>query len=366
MRPASRNCPSWPARPTTRFHWRLRWPGTLPGSHTMLATANPPDWQPNSPDWSNPSVTRCSRSHCWAKRPSPCSRTAELGEALRLAERVIDLPMVIPTWATSSSNRRWRSVYDPRGSCECAWERAGGGDDLEQAAAMCREFLPVGRAVMLIWKYAIGVVAGAVLPDAAALRETAEIFELAEQQSEDSGAGSRAFPTRLGSRKTGRAGSGAGWHLSPRPVKPPSSTTPSPCSCGWSTSKSAGRRRAPVISTAPSSYSRRSLKTSSLPTDSVLRNRSGCSGRVTPCARRKRRHRAAQAEVERLAALPTDAGFVWYEISCCDCGHCSHGPRRRSRVSALGGPLSRQGARARLPRTYRRGRGDDVATLAIV
>ena len=53
------------------------------------------------------------------------------------------------------------------------------------AAAMIREFIPIGEPDVLFWKYTFGVCAGALRPDAAAVRETAEILQLAQQRADD-------------------------------------------------------------------------------------------------------------------------------------------------------------------------------------
>jgi adenylate cyclase len=62
---------------------------------------------------------------------------------------------------------------------------SGWRHDVEQAAAMIRESVPLGEAPALYWKYAFAVLAGAVRADAAAVRETAEILERAEQRGDD-------------------------------------------------------------------------------------------------------------------------------------------------------------------------------------
>ena len=56
--------------------------------------------------------------------------------------------------------------------------------DLEHAVTLVGELLPIGQPDVLIWKYALGL-AGALKPDAAAVRETAEVLEIAQQRADD-------------------------------------------------------------------------------------------------------------------------------------------------------------------------------------
>jgi adenylate cyclase len=62
---------------------------------------------------------------------------------------------------------------------------SGWQGELSEAATMVREFVPIGLAVVMAWKYAVGVTAGAVRPDAVAVQETAEILDLAEKLADD-------------------------------------------------------------------------------------------------------------------------------------------------------------------------------------
>jgi adenylate cyclase len=65
--------------------------------------------------------------------------------------------------------------------------------DLADAGTMAGEFIPVGEADVLFWKYALGVLAGALQPDSDALQETAGILERAEQRGDDLSLSSAGF-----------------------------------------------------------------------------------------------------------------------------------------------------------------------------
>ena len=54
----------------------------------------------------------------------------------------------------------------------------GWKQDMLQAAADCREFTPIGEAVVLTWRYGMGVAAGIFRADAAAVQKTAEVLTL--------------------------------------------------------------------------------------------------------------------------------------------------------------------------------------------
>jgi adenylate cyclase len=57
--------------------------------------------------------------------------------------------------------------------------------DLAHAVAMVPEFIPIGQADVMLWRYGLPVMAGALQPDSAAVQETAEILKLAEHRADD-------------------------------------------------------------------------------------------------------------------------------------------------------------------------------------
>ena len=61
----------------------------------------------------------------------------------------------------------------------------GWKQDMLRVTDEVRGFTPIGESVMLIWRYGVGVAAGAFRTDAVAVRETAEMMERAAQTADD-------------------------------------------------------------------------------------------------------------------------------------------------------------------------------------
>ena len=95
----------------------------------------------------------------------------EITEAVRLAERVIELADGDPRMGQLLIESPLAHAVMTRAAARAYLGASGWRQDMDRAAAMCREFLPIGQAVMLVWKYVFGIVAGAVLPDATAVAE---------------------------------------------------------------------------------------------------------------------------------------------------------------------------------------------------
>ena len=55
-----------------------------------------------------------------------------------------------------------------------------------EAHDLAHQYLPVGRPMAMVWKYGYGVLAGALQPDEAALRETAAMYEQADHRADGS------------------------------------------------------------------------------------------------------------------------------------------------------------------------------------
>ena len=56
---------------------------------------------------------------------------------------------------------------------------------IEQATAMCRELVPIGAPLALVWKYAFCLGAGTLRPDEAILREMDELLDSAEERGDN-------------------------------------------------------------------------------------------------------------------------------------------------------------------------------------
>jgi adenylate cyclase len=109
----------------------------------------------------------------------------DLSECLRLTQRVIDL-------ADGDARAGGLLTESPlslalmfRATARMCQGALGWHDDLAEASKMVREHMLIGSAILMYWKYAYAISAGAVLPDAAAVQETAELLELAQQRGDD-------------------------------------------------------------------------------------------------------------------------------------------------------------------------------------
>ena len=130
----------------------------------------------------------------------------QAAEGLRLAQRVIDLAEGDPTKGSSGPHRV--TVGDARSSCVAPVDiasafRAGGKTSIRRsrwpAASTRASFL-----IPALYKYRFAVHAGALLPDAAADRDTAEAMEMAEHSGDDFAGGWRPGESRPCPHRPGR------------------------------------------------------------------------------------------------------------------------------------------------------------------
>jgi adenylate cyclase len=108
----------------------------------------------------------------------------EWGEALRLAQRVVDLANGDPTLGNVIIGSPLAWVTAMRGLVKCCLGRPGWREDADQAIAMARGFDPMAHVTAIMYKY-VPIAIGALVPGAAVLRETAEALEIAEQSGDD-------------------------------------------------------------------------------------------------------------------------------------------------------------------------------------
>ncbi len=109
---------------------------------------------------------------------------AEMTEVVQLAQRMIDL-------ADGDANKGNFIISSPlagaimfRGCARCHLGDPGWRADVEQSTTMVRAYDPTMRALMLLFKYAL-IANGVWLPDAAAVQETAELLEVAERSGDN-------------------------------------------------------------------------------------------------------------------------------------------------------------------------------------
>ncbi len=117
---------------------------------------------------------------------SPLWQAGRPAEGLRLAQRVIDLADGDPTkGALGPIGSPLAMAILMRGCCRYCLGIPSWKDDLDQAIAMARTVDPTSFIVPVVYKYRFTVHTGALLPDAAADRDTAEAMEMAEHSGDD-------------------------------------------------------------------------------------------------------------------------------------------------------------------------------------
>jgi adenylate cyclase len=109
---------------------------------------------------------------------------ADIGEALRLLQRVIDLAGGDPTKGALILGSPLATALTMRGSARGSLGMPGWKDDFDEAATMVAQHDPTARALLALYKYGT-VTSGASVPGAAALRETTELLEAAQRSGDN-------------------------------------------------------------------------------------------------------------------------------------------------------------------------------------
>ncbi len=112
------------------------------------------------------------------------NQRGEFTEAVRLAQRVIDLADGDVTMGNFILASPLAGATMLRGIARAALGDRGWTTDVEQAATMVRAFNPTLRALMLFFQYML-IPNGVRVTDAAALQDTAEVLELAERSGDN-------------------------------------------------------------------------------------------------------------------------------------------------------------------------------------
>ncbi|MEV0671852.1 adenylate/guanylate cyclase domain-containing protein [Mycobacterium sp. NPDC050441] len=111
----------------------------------------------------------------------------EAGEAttsLQLVQREIDSAHGDPAMGDLIVGSPLALALAMRGSVKSCLGRPGWKDDLDEAVAMARDYDPFSRALTIMFR-ALPIGYGALLPDSAALRDTAEALDVAERSGDD-------------------------------------------------------------------------------------------------------------------------------------------------------------------------------------
>jgi adenylate cyclase len=111
--------------------------------------------------------------------------TAEMAEVLRVAQRVIDLADGDPTMGDLLLGSPLALAIAARGEARWCLGIPGWKDDFHQAVTMARAVDPITLAGGMWGTYVHAIPYGALLPDATTLCDTAEALALAEQSGDD-------------------------------------------------------------------------------------------------------------------------------------------------------------------------------------
>jgi adenylate cyclase len=113
-------------------------------------------------------------------------QAGQAAEGLRLAQRAIDLADGDPTMGSLGPIRSPLAMAIlMRGCCRYCLGVSGWREDLDRAIAMARGVDLMSLIVPVVYKYRFTIHAGALLPDAAADRDTAEAMRMAEHSGDD-------------------------------------------------------------------------------------------------------------------------------------------------------------------------------------
>ncbi|OBI97073.1 cyclase [Mycobacterium alsense] len=108
----------------------------------------------------------------------------EVIETVRLAQRLIDLADGDPRKGDLIVGSPLVGAIMLRGCARCALGDASWRADVDQATTMVRGFEPSLRAVMLLFRSSL-ILNGVLLPDAADLQETAEVLAISERSGDN-------------------------------------------------------------------------------------------------------------------------------------------------------------------------------------
>jgi adenylate cyclase len=111
--------------------------------------------------------------------------TGEMAEVLRVAQRVIDLADGDPTTGNLILGSPLAFAIAMRGVARCCLGIPGWKDDFAQAVAMARAADPLSLAAVILYTYYLAIPGGALLPDATALRDTADALAIAERSGDE-------------------------------------------------------------------------------------------------------------------------------------------------------------------------------------
>jgi adenylate cyclase len=240
--------------------------------------------------------------------------TGEMADVLRLAQRVIDLADGDPTTGNLILGSPLAVAMVFRGAARWCLGIPGWRDDFAQAAAMAAVD-PLSLAGVMFYTYVLAIPNGVLLPDATALRETADALAIAERSGDEfalhtsrSARGITLAHLDGGEREAGfallaqvrEAALQGRFTLQVVPVVD-THLAQQKASSG-DLDGAIGLARAVLEDLFDSGGAVWSVLATTVLVEALLRR--GTDGD----------RQDAQAEIDRLAAVPTDTGFVLHEI----------------------------------------------------
>ena len=109
----------------------------------------------------------------------------EITEALRLFQRAIEVADGDTTLGNFFFESPLAWAITLRGLARCSLGHSGWRDDLQVGFAMAREAQGMTQAAVTTYGYAVALMNGALVPDATALRYTADALRIAERSGDD-------------------------------------------------------------------------------------------------------------------------------------------------------------------------------------
>jgi class 3 adenylate cyclase len=109
----------------------------------------------------------------------------DIAESLGLAQRVIDLADGDPTMGNLIFGSPLALAIAVRGIAKSSLQIPGWRHDVDQSIAMASALDPMSRVLVITYVYAFAITVGALRPDATAQQITAEALQVAEQSGDD-------------------------------------------------------------------------------------------------------------------------------------------------------------------------------------
>jgi adenylate cyclase len=111
--------------------------------------------------------------------------TGEMAEVVRLAQRIIDSAGGEPTTGNLIFGSPLAFAIAFRGAARWCLGIPGWRDDFAQGVAMARAADPISLAGVIFYTYVFAIPGGVLLPDATALRDTADALAIAERSGDE-------------------------------------------------------------------------------------------------------------------------------------------------------------------------------------